>query len=52
LLAAAPDLRVRRSVFDRAASAVVRTKCPAVERLLDDPQSATQPAQAQIGESR
>ena len=44
LLAKAPDLRVRRSVFDRVTSAVVRTKCPDVERLLDNPQSAAQPA--------
>ena len=46
LLAKAPDLRVRRSVLDRATSAVLKTKCPAVERLLDNPQSAGQPAQA------
>ena len=46
LLAKAPDLRVRRSVFDRVTSAVLKTKCPGVERLLDEPRSAAQPAQA------
>ena len=52
LLARAPDLRIKRSVFDRATSAIVKTKCPAVERLINDPRSAAQPARAQIGESR
>ena len=52
LLAKAPDLRVRRSVFDRATSAILKTKCPAVERLLNNPQAAARPAQAQLGESR
>lgn len=52
LLARAPDLRVSRSVFDRATSAVLKTKCPAVKRLLDSPQAATQPAQAQAGGPR
>ena len=52
LLAKAPDLRIKRSVFDRATSAILKTKCPAVERLLDNPQAATQPARAQPGESR
>lgn len=40
LLAKAPDLRVRRSVFDRATSAILKTKCPSVERLLNNPPSA------------
>jgi uncharacterized protein len=44
LLAKAPDLRVRRSVLDRAASSILKTKCPSVERLLNNPQSA-QPQQ-------
>ena len=51
LLAKAPDLRIKRSVFDRATSAILKTKCPAVARLLDNPQAATQP-QAQLGEPR
>ena len=51
LLARAPDLRIRRSVFDRAASSILKTKCPAVARLLTNPQAATQPDQAQL-ESR
>jgi ankyrin repeat protein len=47
LLARAPDLRIRRSLSDRAASSILRTKCPSVERLISDPQSAQQqPAQA------
>lgn len=52
LLDKAPDLRVRRGVLDRATSAIVKTKCPDVERLLDHPPAAAQPAQAQNGESR
>lgn len=52
LLAKAPDLRIKRSVFDRATSAVLKTKCPAVGRLLDNPPAAAQPARAQLGKSR
>ena len=46
LLAKAPDLRVRTSVLDRATSAILKTKCPAIARLLDDPRAAARPAQA------
>jgi hypothetical protein len=52
LLAKAPDLRVRRSVFDRATSAVLKTKCPSVERLLNNPQSAPPSPQQQAGDAR
>lgn len=45
LLARAPDLSIRRSVFDRVTSGILTTKCPSVERLLGDPRLA-RPRQA------
>ena len=52
LLAKAPDLRIRRSVFDRATSSILKTKCPGVARLINHPETAAQPAQVLPGEPR
>lgn len=53
LLDKAPDLRIRRSVFDRATSSILKTKCPSVARLLDGlapaPPQPPQAGDSQIG---
>ena len=52
LLSKEPNLRVRKTVIDRAATFIVEKKCPEVEALLDGRRPSPQSPEAKLGASR